>query len=70
MGKYLLNMMLKNFPVLKVVLPAGGDKTIARTGKRFRFPMVTVGHWEGGKMKEEYIFYDNLGILKQIGLAQ
>ncbi|SIN64708.1 ester cyclase [Chitinophaga niabensis] len=52
------------------VMPAGGDKTIAPTGKRFKFPMVTIGHWEGGKMKEEYLFFDNLGILKQIGLAQ
>jgi hypothetical protein len=52
------------------VMPVGDNKTIAPTGKRFKFPMVTIGHWEGGKMKEEYLFFDNLGIMKQIGLAQ
>jgi hypothetical protein len=32
--------------------------------------MTTIGHWEGGKMIEEYLFWDNQSFMKQIGLAQ
>ncbi len=47
-----------------------GGKTIPPTGKRFKLQMVTVGHWTGGTMDEEYLFYDNMGFMKQIGVGQ
>jgi len=50
-------------------MPAGNGKVIAPTGKKFKFSMCTVGHWKGGKMIEEYLFWDNHAILKQIGLS-
>lgn len=48
----------------------GGGKTIPPTGRKFKLSMATIGRWEDGKMIEEYIFYDNLAIMKQIGLAK
>jgi hypothetical protein len=32
--------------------------------------MCTVGHWKNGVMDEEYLFWDNLTYLKQIGVMQ
>lgn len=32
--------------------------------------MLTVGVWENGVMKEEYLNWDNQALMKQIGLAQ
>ena len=29
----------------------------------------TVGYWEDGVMTEEYLFWDNLECMKQIGLS-
>lgn len=47
----------------------GGGKTVPPTGKKFKLNMVTLGHWKGDKMFEEYLFWDNYAFLKQIGLA-
>jgi predicted ester cyclase len=51
-------------------MPIGGGKTIPPTGKKFKLSMCTVGHWNGGKMIEEYLFWDNQSFMKQIGLAK
>ena len=51
-------------------MPVGNGKTIPPTGKKFKFSMCTVGRWKDGKMIEEYLFWDNQSIMKQIGLAQ
>lgn len=51
-------------------MPIGNGKTIPPTGKKFRLPMCTVGHWENGKMTEESLFWDNGEFMKQIGLAK
>lgn len=50
--------------------PIGNGKTIPPTGKKFKLSMAIIGHWEGGKMIEEYLFWDNQSFMKQIGLAQ
>ncbi len=44
-------------------------KTVPPTGKAFKIPMVTIGHWKDGVMDEEWLFWDNLAFMKQIGLA-
>jgi len=31
--------------------------------------MCIVGYWKNGLMNEEYLFWDNLDFMKQIGLA-
>jgi len=50
-------------------MPIGNGKTIPPTGKKFKLSMATIGHWEGGRMIEEYLFWDNQAFMKQIGLA-
>ena len=52
-----------------MALPDG--KSIPATGKAYRIPMATIGHWgKDGVMDEEYLFWDNGEFMKQIGLAQ
>ena len=51
-------------------MPIGDGKFIQPTGKKFNITMNTVGHWKDGVMDEEYLFWDNLTFMKQIGLAQ
>lgn len=52
-----------------MVLPDG--TSIPPTGKAYRIPMATIGHWgKDGVMFEEYLFWDNGEFMKQIGLAK
>jgi hypothetical protein len=49
-------------------MPFGGGKSISPTGKSFKLPMATIGHWKNGVMDEEWLFWDNGAFMKQIGL--
>jgi len=49
-------------------MPQPDGNTIPPTGKSFKLTMNTVGNWENGVMVEEYLFWDNLEFMKQIGL--
>jgi hypothetical protein len=51
-------------------MPTPDGKKIAPTGKPYKITMCTVGHWKDGVMNEEYLFWDNLTFMKQIGLAR
>lgn len=51
-------------------MPTADGKTIAPTGKPYKITMCTVGHWKNGVMDEEYLFWDNLTFMQQIGLAK
>lgn len=51
-------------------MPIGDGRTIPPTGKSFKLSMATIGHWEEGKMVEEYLFWDNQALTSQIGLAE
>jgi SnoaL-like polyketide cyclase len=51
-------------------MPTADGKMIPPTGKPFKLVMATVGHWKGGVMDEEYLFWDNQAFMKQIGLGQ
>jgi hypothetical protein len=45
--------------------------TIPPTGKAYRIPMATIGHWgKDGIMFEEYLFWVNGEFRKQIGLGK
>lgn len=48
----------------------GGGQVIPPTGKKFRLEMVTIGRWENGVMKEEWLYWDNQAFMNQIGLGQ
>ena len=52
-------------------MAVGDGKTIPPTGKAYKIPMATIGHWnKQGIMFEEYLFWDNGEFMKQIGLGQ
>jgi hypothetical protein len=42
-------------------------KMIQPTNKKFHLEFCTVAHWQNGKILEERLFYDQVGMLKQIG---
>jgi ketosteroid isomerase-like protein len=47
----------------------GSDgKLIAPTNKKFHIEFCTVAHWQNGEIIEEKLFYDLVGLLKQIGV--
>jgi SnoaL-like polyketide cyclase len=48
----------------------GDGKFIQPTGKAFKMPMCTVGHWKDGVMIEESLFWDNQTYMNQIGLGK
>ena len=50
-------------------MPLPDGTFIEPTGQSFKLTMNTVGYWEDGVMTEEYLFWDNLEFMKQIGLA-
>src|SRR5246127_1024793 len=47
------------------------DGTVIQpTGKAYHLPMATLGHWnKQGVMAEEYLFWDNATLMKQIGVG-
>lgn len=51
-------------------MPIGDGKFIQPTGKSFKLPMCTVGHWKDGLMIEESLFWDNQTYMKQMGIVQ
>jgi hypothetical protein len=51
-------------------MPTPDGKSIAATTKPFRLEMVTIGRWEDGLMKEEWLMWDNQSFMKQVGLAK
>jgi hypothetical protein len=50
-------------------MPGADGKMIPPTGKAFKIVMCTVGHWKSGVMDEEYLFWDSLTYMKQLGLV-
>ncbi len=47
----------------------GADgKMIPPTNKSFKVDFCTVAHWVNGEIVEENLFYDVIGLLKQIGV--
>ncbi|GAB3348692.1 ester cyclase [Lysobacter tyrosinilyticus] len=51
-------------------MPTPDGRSIPPTNKPFKLEMVTIGRWENGVMKEEWLFWDNQAFMKQIGLAK
>ncbi len=46
-----------------------GDRIITPTNKKFQVEFCTVAHWRNGQIVEENLFYDQVGMMKQLGLA-
>ena len=51
-------------------MPTGNGTFIQPTGKSFKIPMCTVGHWKDGLMIEESLFWDNQTYMTQMGLGK
>jgi hypothetical protein len=52
-------------------MPMGEGKTVAPTGKAYKIGMATIGHWtQAGTMDEEYLFWDNMTFMNQLGLGK
>jgi predicted ester cyclase len=51
-------------------MPIGEGKTIPPTGNKFSLGMATIGHWKGGTMDHEWLFWDSQEFMKQLGLAK
>jgi len=43
-------------------------KMIPATTKKFEVEFCTVAHWKDGEIVEEKLFYDLVGLLRQIGV--
>lgn len=50
-------------------MPLPDGSTIPPTGQAYRIPMATIAHWEGGTMREEWLYWDNQDFFRQIGLG-
>jgi predicted ester cyclase len=50
-------------------MPGPNGKPIQPTGKKLDMMMATIGHWtDAGVMDHEWLFWDNLTYMKQLGL--
>lgn len=51
-------------------MPLGEGKSLPPTGKAYKLQMATIGHWNrDGVMDEEYLFWDNQELLRQLALG-
>jgi hypothetical protein len=51
-------------------MPTGNGKLIQPTGKAFKLPMCTIGHWKDGLMIEESLYWDNQTYMGQMGIGK
>jgi ketosteroid isomerase-like protein len=54
---------------MKGPMQGADGKLMPATNKSFRLEFCTVARWENGEIVEERLFYDLVGMLKQIGLG-
>jgi predicted ester cyclase len=52
---------------MKGPMKGANGKMIPPTNKSFKVDFCTVAHWKDGEIVEENLFYDVIGLLKQIG---
>ena len=46
-----------------------GRHMIPATNKKFELEFCTVAHWKNNEIVEEKLFYDLVGLLKQLGVT-
>ena len=54
---------------MKDPMTGSDGKQIAPTNKSFEVDFCTVAHWQNGQIVEENLFYDLVGLMRQIGLG-
>jgi hypothetical protein len=50
-------------------MPTPDGKAIPPTGKAFKVEFSAVDHWHNGLIDEEFLFWDNLTFMRQVGIA-
>ncbi len=53
---------------MKGPMRTADGKMIQPTNKSFHVELCTVAHWKDGEITEERLFYDLVGLMKQIGV--
>jgi hypothetical protein len=53
---------------MKGPMKGSDGKIIPPTNKKFHIEFCTVAHWKNSEIVEEKLFYDLVGMMKQIGL--
>lgn len=53
---------------MKGSMKGSDGRMIPPTNKSFEIEFCTVAHWKDGQIVEERLFYDLVGMLKQIGV--
>jgi hypothetical protein len=51
-------------------MPMADGTVTLPTGKAYKTQMATIGRWKKGVMEEEYLFWDNAELRRQIGVAK
>ncbi|MGN6110112.1 MAG: ester cyclase [Kofleriaceae bacterium] len=54
---------------MKGPMALANGATIPPTGKRFEVDFCTVARWHDGQIVEENLFYDLVGMMKQLGIG-
>ncbi|HSW58353.1 MAG TPA: ester cyclase [Dehalococcoidales bacterium] len=54
---------------MKGPMKGSDGKSIPPTNKSFKVEFCTVAHWKNGEIVSERLFYDLVGLMKQIGLG-
>ncbi len=49
-------------------MTGAAGKIIPPTNKAFQIDLCTVTHWKNGQIDEENLFYDQMGMMRQLGL--
>ena len=49
-------------------MKAPGGRIVPPTGRTFELEICTVARWKDGQIVEEKLFFDQLGLLRQIGV--
>ncbi|HVP16052.1 MAG TPA: ester cyclase [candidate division Zixibacteria bacterium] len=53
---------------MKGPMKGANEKIIPPTNKKFKVEFCTVAYWKNREILEERLFYDLVGLMKQIGL--
>jgi len=54
---------------MKGPMTGSDGKQMPPTNKSFEVDFCTVAHWQNGQIVEENLFYDLVGLMRQIGLG-
>jgi hypothetical protein len=52
----------------KGAMMSAGGRMIPPTNRKFRVDFCTVAHWKNDQIDEENLFYDQAGMMSQLGL--